>query len=181
MLPLEAGQGEDPDQLRASRAQHVEVALVEEPILLQFLSRAPSEEPHAFGGVVAHVPQDHPQVMPRPASSPSRTTTPRAPTRSGTIAPPAALTRAATSTTRAGPHDSGHGPLLLPRLTILDANGTELQSVSSLDAVQAQGIAASRTSLTLAFVPAIGGTYLVRVEDVTGSGGAELTYWLELR
>jgi hypothetical protein len=82
---------------------------------------------------------------------------------------------------RAGSHDSGHGSQLLPRLTLTDAQGTELRSVASSDAVLAEGITDARASLTLGFVPTVGGTYFARVEDGAGGAGAEFSYWLELR
>ena len=83
---------------------------------------------------------------------------------------------------RAGSHDSGYGSLLVPRLSILDPQGNELRGEpSAFGSVLAQGVADSRASLTLGFVPTLGGTYFARVEDVAGGGGAEFTYWLELR
>jgi hypothetical protein len=82
---------------------------------------------------------------------------------------------------RGGSRDSGYGSELVPRLTLLDAQGNELRSVSGAAMVLPQGVADSRPSLTLGFVPALGGMYLVRVDDASGGGGAGSSYWLEAR
>ena len=99
-------------------------------------------------------------------------------------APSGRLVRFELSGPRGGTHDSGHGSLLVPRLTILDAQGTELARTTDPSApghVLAQGVSDARTPLTLAFVAPVGGTYFVRVEDALGGGGAGFGYGLELR
>src|SRR6185436_12373278 len=79
-----------------------------------------------------------------------------------------------------GAGDTGYGSALVPQMTVTDQDGVVLASVSAGDPVAAQGVADLEACLTIGFVPAVGGTYFVRVEDAAGGGGAGFTYWLEV-
>lgn len=78
------------------------------------------------------------------------------------------------------------GSLLDPRLTVLDPGGLPVVMAEDPLAGPAttlfpEGLSDTESWLTLAFVPAVGGTYTLRVEDLGSRSGPTRFYWLEVR
>jgi hypothetical protein len=78
------------------------------------------------------------------------------------------------------------GSLLDPRLTVLDPDGqpvvmAEDPLAGPADTLFPEGLSDTESWLTLGFVPTVGGTYTVRVEDIGSRSGPTRFYWLEVR